>query len=50
MTEKFYSTGQVDKILNIKPHQIAYAISNGSVEEPKMTFLGKRAFLENDIE
>ncbi len=48
MEEELYSTGEVAKLLGVKPHQISYAIANGLIPEPGR-FCGKRAFQERDV-
>lgn len=49
MEERMYSTGEVAKLLGIRPHQIAYAIANGLLPEPAR-FCGKRVFQEQDVQ
>jgi hypothetical protein len=48
MEQPIYSTGDVARLLGIKCHQIAYAITNGYVPEPGR-FCGKRSFGPDDV-
>jgi len=48
MTELF-TTGEVSKLLAIKPYQLTYVLSLGIVPEPKR-LSGRRLFTKTDIE
>ena len=48
MTELF-STGEVSKLLAIKPYQLTYVLNLGIVPEPKR-LSGRRLFTKTDIE
>lgn len=49
MEERMYSTGEVAKLVGVRPHQITYAIANGLIPEPGR-FCGKRAYREEDVQ
>lgn len=44
-----YSTGQVARMLGLKPYQIDYAHANGQLAEPAFRFLGKRVYDQTDV-
>ena len=47
--KKLYLLNEVAKVLRKRPYQVAYAITSGSVKEPKLRISNKRIFLEEDI-
>lgn len=47
--QQFYSTGQVARLLGLKPYQIEYAHASGQISEPQARFLGKRVYLAEDV-
>jgi len=47
--QTFYSTGQLARMLGLRPHQIEYAHASGQLPEPEMRFLGKRVYSETDV-
>jgi hypothetical protein len=44
MQTTFLSISQVATLLGIRKHRIEYALSERLIPEPKLRFLGKRAF------
>ena len=50
MTKEHYLLRDVAKLLKVKPYQIAYALSVGLVEEPKLRISNKRIFVPEDID
>ena len=50
MKKKHYLLRDVARLLKVKPYQIAYALSVGLVEEPKLRISNKRIFQEDDIQ
>ena len=50
MKKKHYLLREVARLLKVKPYQIAYALSVGLVEEPKLRISNKRVFQEDDIQ
>ena len=50
MTKKHFLLKDVAQMLKVKPYQIAYALSVGLVEEPKLRISNKRIFQEDDIQ
>jgi hypothetical protein len=42
--------GETAKLLGIKPYRLAYALSTGLVEEPKLRISNKRIFQQEDIQ
>jgi hypothetical protein len=41
-----YSTGQVSRLVGVRPYQISYAIVTGRLPEPTFRFLNNRCFTE----
>jgi DNA-binding transcriptional MerR regulator len=50
MNQKHYLLAEVARLLNVRPHQIAYAITNRLVPEPALRIGGRRVFQAEDIE
>ncbi len=50
MTEKHYSLNEVAKIAGVKAHRIAYAISNGYLQEPAQRVTNRRLFSTSDLQ
>ena len=50
MTRQHYLLKDVARLLKVKPYQIAYALSVGLVEEPKLRISNKRVFGQEDVE
>lgn len=50
MTEKHYSLNEVSKIVGVKAHRIAYAISNGYLPEPAQRVTNRRLFSTADLQ
>lgn len=48
MDTPVYSTGEVARLIGVKPYQIAYAIATGQLPEPAR-FCGKRLFTSDDM-
>ena len=46
---KIYSIGEAARILGVKPFRLAYAHTNGSLDEPAR-IMSRRAYSESDIE
>lgn len=44
MNQQLLGTGCVSRLLKVRKHKIEYAISNGSIPEPKLRIANKRAF------
>lgn len=49
MQNTLLSTTQVAILLGIRRHRLEYAITSGHVPEPKLRFVGKRAFDPNEV-
>lgn len=49
MNQQLLGTGDVSRLLGIQRHKLEYAISNGSVPEPKQRVANKRAFTIEEI-
>jgi len=49
MNQILLGTGDVSRLLNIAKHKLEYAISNGSVPEPKQRVANKRAYTTNEV-
>jgi DNA-binding transcriptional MerR regulator len=47
--ETIYSTGQVARLLGLRPHNIEYAHVSQSLAEPTFRFLGKRVYCADDV-
>lgn len=51
MTEnKYFTTGEVAKILGVKIHQIAYAIAVGHIQGASHEFMNKKMWTREDID
>lgn len=50
MNQKHYLLKDVAKRLDVKPYQIAYALSVGLVPEPMLRISNKRIFQAGDID
>jgi DNA-binding transcriptional MerR regulator len=48
MNQKYYSLKDIAKLIEVSPHQISYALSNGSLREP-MQISNRRMFSESDV-
>lgn len=49
MHQQHYLLAEVARLLGVRPHQIAYALTNGLVEEPRLRIGGRRVFLPEDV-
>ncbi len=47
--ENIYSTGQVARLLGLRPHQLEYAHASQALAEPTFRFLGKRVYRADDV-
>lgn len=50
MKRQHFLLRDVARMLKVKPYQIAYALSVGLVEEPKLRISNKRIFQTEDID
>lgn len=50
MKQTQFILNEVAKIVGIKAHVIAYAISAGHLPEPKLRIFGKRVFSAKEVE
>ena len=50
MTQTQFILNEVAKIVGVKAHVIAYAISAGNLPEPKLRIAGKRIFSTKEVE
>lgn len=50
MKQTQFILNEVAKIVGIKAHVIAYAISAGHLPEPKLRIFGKRVFSANEVQ
>jgi hypothetical protein len=50
MTQTHYSLKEVAKIVGVKAHRIAYAISNGYLAEPVERVTNRRLFSTSDLQ
>jgi len=48
--ERMFSTGEVARLLGVRPYRITYAISTGRLADASFRFLAKRCFTRSDIE
>ena len=48
--KEHYLLGEVAKEIGRKPYQVAYMLTNGFAEEPKLRIGGKRIFTRPEIE
>ena len=46
----FFALGDVARLINVPPHKIAYALSNGWIRDPEMRIAGKRIFTQQEAE
>jgi hypothetical protein len=46
---QLYSTGELARLLGIAAHRIEYAHASGHLDEPRLRFLGKRAYDGDDL-
>lgn len=46
---KYYSMKDVARLLEIRPHRIGYAVSNGAVPQPSQRFGNTRVFTTEDV-
>jgi hypothetical protein len=49
MQNSLLSISQVATLIGIRKHRIEYALSEGYVPEPKLRFIGKRAFDPGEV-
>lgn len=49
MNQQLLGTGDVSRLLGIPRHKLDYAISNGSIPEPKQRVANKRAFTNEEV-
>lgn len=49
MKQEHYLLNQVARQVGCKAYQIAYAISTGQVDEPKLRIANKRVFTTEDV-
>lgn len=47
--ENIYSTGEVARLLGLRPHQLEYAHGSFALAEPDTRFLGKRVYTPDDV-
>ncbi len=47
--QNIYSTGQVARLLGLRPHQLEYAHASNQLTEPTFRFLGKRVYCSDDV-
>lgn len=47
--QELIGLGEVSRLINVPKHRIEYAISNGSISEPKMRIANKRAFSQEEV-
>jgi DNA-binding transcriptional MerR regulator len=50
MNKTHYSLNEVSKIVGVKAHRIAYAISNGYLPEPAQRVTNRRLFSTADLQ
>ena len=49
MTQQHYILHEVARAVGRKPYQIAYMISNGELEEPKLRIGNRRIFTHEEV-
>lgn len=49
MTQQHYILHEVAKAVGRKPYQIAYMISNGELDEPKLRIGNRRIFTQDEV-
>ncbi len=47
--QHIFSTGQVARLLGLRPHNIEYAHASQALIEPSFRFLGKRVYCAEDV-
>ncbi len=47
--QQLFSTGQVARLLGLRPHQIEYDHASKQLVEPARRFLGKRVYFADDL-
>jgi len=50
MEKEHYLLGEAARILKIPPYSLAYLLTTGRAEEPKLRIGGKRVFTPDEIE
>lgn len=48
--KQHYLLGEVARVVGIKPHRLAYLLTNSVIEEPKLRIGGKRVFSHQEVE
>jgi MerR HTH family regulatory protein len=46
---QLYSTGELARLLGVPAHRIEYAHATGHLDEPRLRFVGKRAYDGDDV-
>ena len=46
----FFALGDVARLIKVPPYKIAYALSNGWIQDPEMRIAGKRIFTKQEAE
>jgi DNA-binding transcriptional MerR regulator len=49
MTQQYLLLNEVARLIKCKGHQIAYLITNGVIDEPKLRINNKRIFTAADV-
>jgi DNA-binding transcriptional MerR regulator len=49
MTQQHYILHEVARAAGLKPYQIAYMISNGELDEPKLRIGNRRIFSQEEV-
>jgi DNA-binding transcriptional MerR regulator len=49
MQQQIFSTGQVARLLGLRPYQLEYAHATDQLAEPTFRFLGKRVYVADDV-
>ncbi len=47
--QQIFSTGQVARLLGLRPYQLEYAHATDQLSEPTFRFLGKRVYVADDV-
>lgn len=50
MRQEHYLLSEVARAVGIKPHRLAYMLTNNAVEEPRLRIGGKRVFTHEEVE
>lgn len=50
MNKNHYLLNEVAKAIPVKPYQIAYLLTTGVIEEPKLRINNKRVFTAKDVD